>query len=77
MEPGSFYFFLVDEGQRKFNILGPISDDRVWCDRCSQAKHLGRKVRVFAYQNISISKEKLAASYAAQEGYIYVETLLF
>ena len=71
-----FYLFLVDDDRKIFNVIGPISDDRVWIDRCAEAQRSGRTVRCFSAP-AQQPEHVVASQYVRQLGYQHVQQLVY
>jgi hypothetical protein len=44
--PSPYYLAICDEDKKKFNVMGPMSDDSEWTQRVSAAQRQGRRVRI-------------------------------
>jgi hypothetical protein len=70
-----FLLVLVDEDQKLFNVLGPITDDDEWNAKIVDLQKSGRNARCFS-SGVERSVEELAALYSRQTGFAYSNILI-
>jgi hypothetical protein len=70
-----FFLFLVDDENRIFNIIGPITNDTDWINKIFELQETGRKVRCFS-AGIDKSIDMLSKSYSEQTGYTFSHVLI-
>lgn len=71
----SFFLVLVDDDQKTFNVVGPMTDDTAWNHKIVSLQEGGRQVRCFSTETTR-TMEEIAARYARQTGFAYSEKLV-
>lgn len=69
-----FLLVLVDEDNKNFNIVGPMTDDTGWINRILELQNTGRAVKCFTAGFLIPSE--IADSYARQTGYTFTSKLI-
>ncbi len=70
-----FFLVVVDEDEKVFNIVGPMTDDSEWNAKIIELQKSGRNVRCFA-SGTERSVDQLAALFSSQTGFSYSNTLI-
>ncbi len=66
-----FFLLVIDDRQRAFNVIGPLTDDRAWVDTLWEHKQAGRAIRM-CHAPATTSAAKVADGYTAQTQYRFL-----
>jgi hypothetical protein len=67
-----FLLVLIDDENRRFTVIGPISDDTSWNSRVCKAQDEGRQVRCFT-PSTGQTREQVVVSVQSELNLTYTE----